>query len=156
MIIKKVIFENNLSLDFGAANQRRVYGFTYENFENDILIATDKEIGQTMQRNSFGKCNKQPSGTDYLPCQINITKWNGVYQKVTYSRKGRVLLEDSKATCPMGAPNCITITDHGQTANLSQKNINNTAPQILAEILPRVNFHDFDDEALIIKNTQDE
>lgn len=37
MDARKVVFENNFSLDFGASNQKRIYGFLYENFENDIL-----------------------------------------------------------------------------------------------------------------------
>ncbi|AXB58325.1 DUF4280 domain-containing protein [Flavobacterium fluviale] len=120
------------------------------------LIATDKEIGQTMQNNTFGKCKKQPSGNDYLPCMISITKWSGVNEKVTYSNNGKALLEDSKAACPKGAQDCISIKNHGQTAELTDKNIKNSSPQILAEILPGVNFSDLEDEALMINNTQDE
>ncbi|KAF2336910.1 hypothetical protein [Flavobacterium daemonense] len=33
----KIKFDSNFTLDFGAANQTRVYGFLYENFQNDIL-----------------------------------------------------------------------------------------------------------------------
>lgn len=132
-----------------------------KHFANDSdgkqkLIATDKEIGQTMKKNTFGKCKKQPSGNDYLPCQINISKWSGVYEKVTYSNKGKALLEDSKATCPKGSPDCIMIKNHGQTAELTSKNIENSSPQILAEILPGVNFNDLDDTIIMIKNTDDE
>ncbi|KIA94810.1 hypothetical protein OA93_19055 [Flavobacterium sp. KMS] len=120
------------------------------------LIATSKDIGQTMKKNTFGKCKKQPSGSDYLPCQTQITKWSGFYEKVTYSNKGNPLLEDSKATCPMGAPDCITIKDHGQTADLSKKNTESCPPEILYEILPGVNFSDLEDNVLLINNTQDE
>ena len=132
-----------------------------KHFANDSdgkekLIATDKEIRQTFKKNTFGKCKKQPSGNDYLPCQINIIKWSGVYEKVTYSNKGKALLENSKATCQKGAPDCISIKNHGQTAELTKKNIENSSRQILTEILPGVDFNDLDDEALLIKNTQDE
>ncbi|MCV9929313.1 hypothetical protein OIU83_16725 [Flavobacterium sp. LS1R49] len=37
MDLKKVAFDKGFSLSFGSSNQKRVYGFTYENFENDIL-----------------------------------------------------------------------------------------------------------------------
>ncbi|MDR7369754.1 DUF4280 domain-containing protein [Flavobacterium aquidurense] len=120
------------------------------------LIATDKEVKQTMQKNTFGKCKNQPSPSGPLPCVIDITQWSGVDEKATYSNKGKALLEDSKATCKMGTPDCITIKNHGQTANLTEKNIKNSSPQILAEILPGVNFHDLDDEVLMINNTQNE
>lgn len=120
------------------------------------LIATDKEIGQTMEKNTFGKCKKQPSGNDYLPCMTNITKWSGVYEKVTYTNKGKALFEDSKATCPKGAPDCISIKNHAQTAEVTEKNIKNSSPEILAEILPGADFNDLEDDVLMINNTQDE
>ncbi|TRX36985.1 DUF4280 domain-containing protein [Flavobacterium sp. ZT3R18] len=116
------------------------------------LIATDKEIGQTMEKNTFGKCKKQPAGNDYLPCMTNITKWSGMYEKVTYSNKGKGLLEDSKATCPMGAPDCITIKDHGQTAEVTKKNTESSKPEVLNEILPGVNFTDLGNAILMIEN----
>ena len=81
---------------------------------SDKLIASDKDIGQTLEKNTFGNCKMQPAGTSYLPCQAVITKWSGVYEKVTLSNKGKILLEDSKATCPIGGPDCIEITKHGQ------------------------------------------
>lgn len=34
---RKVKFDSNFILDFGASNQTRIYGFLYEIFENDIL-----------------------------------------------------------------------------------------------------------------------
>lgn len=122
----------------------------------DKLIATNKEIGSTMKKNTFGNCKKQPSGKGYLPCIISITKWSGVYEKVTYSNKGKALLENSKATCPKGSPDCISIVKHGQTVELTEKNIKNSSPQILAEILPGINFSDFEDDVLIINNKQNE
>ncbi|UWY27571.1 DUF4280 domain-containing protein [Flavobacterium sp. TR2] len=118
----------------------------------DKLIGTDKEIGCTMKKNTFGKCKKQPSGNDYLPCIIDVAKWSGIYEKVTYSNNGKPLLEDSKATCPKGAPDCISIKNHGQTVELTEKNIKNSSPQILAEILPGVNFSDLEEESLLINN----
>jgi hypothetical protein len=119
---------------------------------SEKLIATDKEIGQTMEKNTFGKCKKQPVGNDYLPCMTNITKWSGMYEKVTYSNKGKGLLEDSKATCPMGAPDCITIKDHGQTAEVTKKNTESSKPEVLNEILPGVNFTDLGNAILMIEN----
>lgn len=116
------------------------------------LIATSKEIGQTMKKNTFGKCKKQPAGSDFLPCQIAITKWSGFYDKVTFTNKGNPLLEDSKATCPMGAPDCITIKDHGQKAEVTEKNTKSSSPEVLYELLPGVNFSELDDSILMINN----
>uniref|UniRef100_UPI00286DE83E DUF4280 domain-containing protein n=1 Tax=Flavobacterium sp. TaxID=239 RepID=UPI00286DE83E len=86
------------------------------------LIATDKDIGQTLDKNTFGKCKMQPNGSgDFLPCQAVITQWSDFYDKVTLSNQGKILLEDSKATCPIGGPDCITIKNHGQTGEGSQQ-----------------------------------
>lgn len=37
MELKKVSFEDHHSLNFGASDQKRTYGFSYEDFENDAL-----------------------------------------------------------------------------------------------------------------------
>ncbi len=104
------------------------------------LIATDKEIGQTLEKNTFGKCKLQPTNTDYLPCQAVITKWSGFYDKVTLSNKGKILLEDSKATCPIGGPGCITIDKHGQKAEASKQNLKNASPEVQNQINPMVDI----------------
>lgn len=107
------------------------------------LIATTKEIGQTLEKNTFGKCKKQPSGNDYLPCSAQITKWSNFYEKVTLSNKGKMLLEDSKATCPMGAPDCISIVKHGQKAELTKIHIMETDTVIMNQINPLLNMGAF-------------
>ena len=117
------------------------------------LIATDKEIGQTLEKNTFGKCKKQPNGSgDYLPCQAVITKWSGFYENTHLSNKGKILLEDSKATCPIGGPDCITIKDHAQTSEVTKQNAKNSKPEVLNEILPGVNFSDIGNAILMIDN----
>lgn len=87
------------------------------------LIATTKEIGQTLEKNTFGNCKMQPNGTSYNPCQAVINEWQEPYDKVTLSNKGKILLEDSKATCPIGGEGCITITKHGQKAEPSKQHV---------------------------------
>jgi hypothetical protein len=115
------------------------------------LIATTKEIGQTLEANTFGNCKMQPTGSSYKPCQAVITQWSSFYEKVTLSNKGNILLEDSKATCPIGGPDCITIKDHGQKAEASSQNVKNADPQVLHHILPGVMIHYTQDAILIIK-----
>ncbi len=106
------------------------------------LIATTKDIGQTLKANTFGKCKKQPSGNDYLPCQAVITKWSHFYDKVTLSNQGKILIEDSKATCPIGGPDCIEIKRHGQKAEISREQLRNANHTILHLINPLVNMTD--------------
>lgn len=112
------------------------------------LIATDKEIGQTLEKNTFGKCKLQPTSSDYLPCQAVITKWSGFYEKVILSNQGKILLEDSKATCPIGGPDCISITKHGQKTEGSSQNSKNANEDVQSQINPMVNVKKMEDEPL--------
>ena len=100
------------------------------------LIATDKEIGQTLEKNTFGKCKLQPTSSDFLPCMAVITKWSGFYEKIILSNKGKVLLEDSKATCPIGGPDCISIVDHGQKAEPNEQNEKNADDDVMYQLYP--------------------
>lgn len=121
----------------------------------DKLIASDKEIGQTLEKNTFGKCKKQPAGNDFLPCQAQITKWSGTYEKMILSNKGKVLLEDSKATCPMGAPDCIEITKHGQVTETSEQNFKNANPIVHNLINPMVDVKDMNKKQSTHKGMED-
>jgi hypothetical protein len=113
---------------------------------SDKLIATTKEIGQTLEANTFGKCKKQPMGSSYKPCQAVITEWKGFYDKVTLSNQGKILLEDSKATCPIGGPDCIVVDDHGQKTEASSQNAKNANPQVQAQLNPMVNLKDMEEQ----------
>jgi Domain of unknown function (DUF4280) len=101
-------------------------------------IATDKEIGLTLQKNSFGNCKMQPTGSSFLPCVAMITKWNNVYDNTIMSNDAKILLEDSKASCAVGGPDCISIVHHGQMTELSYINARNANPVILAQLNPLV------------------
>jgi hypothetical protein len=118
----------------------------------DKLIASDKDIGQTLEKNTFGKCKMQPNGSgDYLPCKATITKWSGFYEKMILSNQGKILLEDSKGTCPIGGSDCISVKDHGQTSEVTKKNVENSKPEVLNEIFPGVNFEDLGNAVLMIE-----
>lgn len=101
------------------------------------LIATHMDIGKTFEKNTFGNCAKLNNN----PCQVVVTQWSGFYEKIMLQdNSGKVLLEDSKATCPIGSPDCITILNHGQTAEASKKNVENADEEVLAELVPFVNI----------------
>ncbi|MGM5630057.1 DUF4280 domain-containing protein [Apibacter raozihei] len=83
------------------------------------LVATHQELGATFENNSFGSCS-QKNGN---PCTVSVTEWADYYENVTLEdNKGKILLEDSTATCPTGGSGCIKISYHGQQAELSKKN----------------------------------
>lgn len=97
------------------------------------LIATHMDLGKTFEKNTFGSCAKMNNN----PCQVVVSEWKGFYDKVKLEENiGNPLLEDSKATCPIGAPDCISIINHGQTAEISQQNIENGEEESLKLLLP--------------------
>jgi Domain of unknown function (DUF4280) len=111
--------------------------FANEKEASKKLIATNKEIGQTLEKNSFGKCKLQPTSSGFLPCQAVITTWSGFYKNVTFEEnQGNPLLENSKATCPIGGADCISIKDHGQKAEVSEQNEKNANDKALALLYP--------------------
>ncbi|NRS94104.1 hypothetical protein HNQ03_003204 [Chryseobacterium sp. 16F] len=56
------------------------------------------------------------------------------------------MLEDSKATCPIGGPDCITIINHGQIAEISPQNVENANKEVLAELFPFVDLGEDEEE----------
>lgn len=81
----------------------------------------------------FGSCSKLNNN----PCQVSVTEWSGFYDKITLEdNKGKALLEDSKATCPIGSKDCITIINHGQTAEVSTQNVENADKEVVMSLIP--------------------
>ncbi|MCW3161093.1 DUF4280 domain-containing protein [Chryseobacterium oryctis] len=104
---------------------------------SEKLMATHKDIGKTFEKNTFGSCAKMNNN----PCQVTVTEWSGYYDKITLEdNKGNALLEDSKATCPIGSKDCITIINHGQTAEISSQNIKNAREEAVTELCPILNI----------------
>lgn len=104
------------------------------------LIATDKDVGQTLKKNTFGKCKLQPTSSGYKPCQAVITQWSGFYEDTVLSNQGKILLEDSKATCPIGGADCISIDNHGQKTEGSKKNADNANEDVHSQLNPMTNI----------------
>lgn len=116
--------------------------FINDNEGSTKLMATHVDIGAgTFEKNTFGPCKMQPIPGGYKPCQIIVTAWSGFYEKITIQdNSGHALLEDSKATCPIGGPDCIKIIDHGQTSAVSAQNVENANEELLTELIPFVNI----------------
>ena len=58
------------------------------------------------------------------------------------------MLEDSKATCPIGWPDCISIDKHGQTVEGSAQNSKNANKDVQSQLNPMVNLDDMEKEAV--------
>ena len=121
----------------GAPDKLKVLSHTRE-YINDPngskkLLASTMELGTTFEKNSFGPCSKLPYSP---PCVASVIEWKNFYEEWTLSNGGKVLLKDSKATCPIGGPDCIEITFHGQEAELSAQNEENAEDEVMAQLYP--------------------
>jgi hypothetical protein len=107
------------------------------------LLATTKDIGKTLEKNTVGNCLKQPLGNNqYNECIVDITQWKDFYEKVTLSNGGKILLEDSKATCRKGTPGCIKIVNHGQVAQPTVQNFQKANPDVQNKINPMLKLNE--------------
>lgn len=95
-------------------------------------IATTMDIGPTFEKNMFGSCSKMLN----KPCNAVVTKWSGFYENTVLTNGGKILLEDSKATCPIGGPDCIEIVQHGQKAEASKQNFDNANKNVQSQLNP--------------------
>lgn len=114
---------------------------------SEKLLATTMEIGgSTFEKNTFGQCKMQPTGSSFKPCQIVVTKWDGFYENTQLGNGGKVLLENSKATCPIGGSPCISIINHGQTMSASSSNTKDTNSDVQQQVNPMVDVEELNTE----------
>ncbi|WP_430909422.1 DUF4280 domain-containing protein [Maribacter sp. 2-571] len=133
-------------------SQQKIYA--NDNKASKKLVATTMEIGgATFEKNTFGQCKMQPTGSSFKPCQIVVTKWEGFYKNVELTNGGQILLEDSKAICPIGGSPCISILFHGQT---SEQTVNSSSEDeaVAQQVNPLVDLEDLqapelDDEIIL-------
>ncbi|HMG10705.1 MAG TPA: DUF4280 domain-containing protein [Mucilaginibacter sp.] len=123
--------------NFGSAPDKLKVLTQVKEYANDKdgsvkLIASTKDIGSTFEKNTFGSCSKQNNRA----CTAVVTEWKNVYENVTLSNGGKILIENSKATCPVGGSDCIKILLHGQTADLSKQNFDNANPAVTNALNP--------------------
>ncbi|WP_343671117.1 PAAR-like protein [Chitinophaga sp.] len=122
--------------DYGASPDKLKISSNDRDYINDGSgdakpIASTKDIGQPLEAKTFGRCSKVNSG-----CNVNITQWDGFYNKITLTNGGRILTEDSKATCAVGGNPCITIINHGQVAQVSSAHFDNVEVSTMAALNP--------------------
>lgn len=140
MAEKHIVVQGAMCMcNFGTAPDKLKVLTNTKNFANDDKgskkpIATDKDIGATFEKNMFGSCVKLYN----KPCTAVVTKWSGYYENTLLDNGGKILLEDSKATCPIGGPDCIKIVQHGQMAEPSAQNFDNTNEDVQKSLNPMV------------------
>jgi hypothetical protein len=137
--------------NFGASPDKLVVKSHNKEYINDRpgskkLIASTKELGATFEKNTFGPCQKQPIGSGFKPCQAVVTAWSNYYEEVTLANKGNILLEDSKAACPIGGKDCIKIIFHGQVLAPTKDVVKKTTAQVITLLNPLLYAGDLTDD----------
>lgn len=142
MASKRLVVHQAICMcNFGAVPDKLNVLTNTKEYANDPqgskkAIAGTKDIGSTFQAGTFGACAKQQGSA----CKSTITQWSGFYKQVQLSNGGFPILEDSKATCPIGGSDCITIVFHGQTDELTAQNVKNAEPEVSKNLNPAVNM----------------
>lgn len=136
-----VVHEAVCMCNFGAAPDKLNVSTNTKEYANDPqgskkAIASTKDIGSTFQAGTFGACAKQQGSA----CKSTIIQWSGFYEQVQLANGGFPILEDSKATCPIGGSDCIKITFHGQTDELTAQNVKNAEQEVIRTLNPAVDM----------------
>lgn len=106
--------------------------FINEKEPREKAIANTLDIGQPFEANTFGSCKKMNNN----PCKPAITQWQGFYEKITLQNGGKILQEDSKATCAVSGSPCVEITFHGQNASVSKQNTEKADKETIMTLCP--------------------
>ena len=140
MGIKYIVQGAVCKCQFGTAPDKlkvHTQSSTYinDNGASDKLAVTTTDIGPTFEKNTFGSCAKQNNN----PCIAQITQWSGAEEQSIFGA-GNLLTEQSKATCPIGGTDCISIVYHGQQAEVTSQNVKNVDPEVQGQINPFVDI----------------
>lgn len=81
---------------------------------NGQLVATSMSIGPAFPSPAFGTCNMIPNMPK--PCTCMITKWDSPFNDIYINRIAHPLTKNSKGTCALGVPMCISFQTTGQIA----------------------------------------
>ncbi|HCO66292.1 MAG TPA: DUF4280 domain-containing protein [Dysgonomonas sp.] len=140
MALKHLVVNGAICMcNFGVAPDKLKVLTNQKEYANDAegttkLIATTMDIGSTFEAGTFGACAKQNGSA----CKSIVTKWSGEYTKTQLSNGGYPILDDSKATCPIGGADCIRIIFHGQTDDVSPSECAEAEPMVTKSLNPAV------------------
>ncbi|MCX2451707.1 DUF4280 domain-containing protein [Pedobacter sp. PLR] len=140
MAEKHIVVQGAVCLcNFGTSPDNLKVLTNQKNYANDDNgskkpIATHKDIGSTFEKNTFGSCSKKNNS----PCTAVVTKWADFYEDTLLDNGGKILLESSKATCPVGGADCIKIIKHGQMAEPTAQNFDNANEGVQKTLNPMI------------------
>lgn len=79
---------------------------------NGKLAVTSMSLGPVFPSPAFGTCNMVPNMPK--PCVCMITKWDNPCNDFFINRIAHPLTKNSKGTCALGCPMCISFQTTGQ------------------------------------------
>lgn len=128
---------------FGSSTDELVVKTQSILYLNDLnsekrLAVTTTDVGATFKNNCFGSCDKKPNRA---ACTAQITQWSGEETTQKVDGAGMLLTEQSKAGCPLGGADCISIVHHGQQAEVSSQNVDNCSEEVHSQINPWANLN---------------
>jgi hypothetical protein len=114
------------------------------------LMATHRDIGMTFEKNTFGSCKMMKNN----PCVPALIQWQGYYENIQIEEnQGKALLEDSKGICSVAGSPCISITFHGQIAEVSPQNVQNVDNEDILMICPVMDLSELEKHKIQFKVT---
>lgn len=141
---KHLVVEGAICMcNFGTTPDRLKVMTNNKEYANDSagvqkLIASTMDVGAPFEAGTFGACAKMNGSA----CKSVVTEWQQFYEKTELTNGGKILLEDSKATCPVGTPGCIRIIFHGQQAEMNKQNFKKAKREISKVLNPAINLED--------------
>lgn len=109
---------------FGNTSSKLQVSATSEYINDHIgstkAVASTSETGNPFAPGTFGSCTFSRNA-----CTPAITQWLGFSSNITLSGGGKILTESSTAICGVSGLPCISISYHGQTADMAPHSDNN-------------------------------
>ncbi len=101
---------------------------------NGKLMATTMTLGPAFPSPGFGTCNMIPTAPK--PCVAMITKWDMAYSGIYINRISNPLTKNSKGTCALGCPMCISFKTTGQIPGIALPAINAAKVEMQSDMNP--------------------
>ncbi|MGS2737972.1 DUF4280 domain-containing protein [Sinomicrobium sp. M5D2P17] len=98
------------------------------------LVGNTMDLGSPLKAGTFGSCKKMNNN----PCKPAVTQWKDFYDKVVLKNGGKILTEESKATCAVAGSPCIEFTTTGQMATVNPGNAEKADEEVQQELNPLV------------------
>ncbi len=100
------------------------------------LAVTEDDVQFTPASSPFGSCKLKKND----PCSFSpVGKWTNTYDKTTILGK-KCVIESSKLQCAVGGK--ISVMSHGQSASVSQSNVQTADPDVQQELDPLTDIND--------------